>query len=131
MSKNYHNYAKQFQNNNKAYEEPAIEEVKETDSVEVQYETTVISGVSLPEVEVVEDTVEAAPELPTSVAGVVSGCKKLNVRVKPSKDAAIVTTIAEGTEVTIEQPISDDAFYKVTLASGITGFCMKQFIAVK
>lgn len=124
MSKNYHNYAKQFQNNNKAYEEPAIEEV--VDSVEDPVEVT-----AEPEVEVVEDTVEAAPELPTSVAGVVSGCKKLNVRVKPSKDAAIVTTIAEGTEVTIEQPISDDAFYKVTLASGITGFCMKQFIAVK
>lgn len=130
MSKNYHNYAKQFQNNNKAYEEPKIDEVTAVDATITIPEPELTATIPEPEL-VANVTVEVAPELPTSVAGVVSGCKKLNVRVKPSKDAAIVTTIAEGTEVTIEQPISDDVFYKVTLVSGITGFCMKQFIAVK
>lgn len=122
-NKNYHNYAKPYK---KPYEDPAMEEVKETDSVEGLDEDVVE-----PAEEVVEDTVEAAPELPTSVAGVVSGCKKLNVRFKPSKDAVIINTINEGAEVMIEQPVRDDAFYKVTLANGTTGFCMKQFITVK
>lgn len=122
--KDYHNYAKPYK---KPYDEPEIEEVKNTDSVEDQAEETLDPVVN----EDVEETVEAAPELPTTVTGVVSGCKKLNVRFKPRKDATIVTTIDEGAEVVIEQPVSDDVFYKVTLVSGITGYCMKKFITVK
>lgn len=127
--KNYHNYSKPFNKENEqepTMSTPAESIEPEVDSVEVQAE------VVEPEAEtVVEDTVEAAPELPTAVAGVVSGCKKLNVRNKPSTTAVIVTTINEGTEVVIAQPVIDGEFYKVTLANGMAGYCMKKFVTVK
>ena len=62
--------------------------------------------------------------------GQVSGCKKLNVRKLPSRDAGIVSELVEGSEVMIDEKESTALFYKIYTEHGIEGFCMKQFIKV-
>lgn len=134
--KDYRNYSKQF-NTQEVPEQNATPDAiaaahdAHTHAEESETVKAIDATVPEPDETIVEDTVEAAPELPTAVTGVVSGCKKLNVRNKPSTTAAIVTTIDEGTEVVIAQPVLDGEFYKVTLANGTTGYCMKKFISVK
>lgn len=63
--------------------------------------------------------------------GVVTGCGKLNVRKGPSSAALIVCEIERQTEVMIDESESTEDFYKVCLASGVDGFCMKKFIEVQ
>ena len=67
---------------------------------------TVISGVE--------------PIIPESVAepeiqkfGQVSDCRKLNVRKLPSRDAEIVSELAEGIKVMIDEKTSTALFYKI------------------
>lgn len=68
---------------------------------------------------------------PSLEIGVVSNCKKLNVRAEPDVDADVVCIIDEGTEVSIDMIESTDEFYAVYLVSGVEGYCMRKFIAVK
>lgn len=65
------------------------------------------------------------------LTGVVSGCKKLYVREAPNKAAAPVKIIEVYDEVMIEVDGSTEDFYKVYTASGVEGFCMKDFITVR
>ena len=61
--------------------------------------------------------------------GIVMGCKQLNVRENPNKDAKVVCVIPEGKELTFEP--SDNDFYKVNFDLNeklYTGYCMKKFI---
>lgn len=131
-NKNYHNYSKPFK----------TPDIRETDAIVVNTdEPEVAATVADPEVDATvadpevfvepEIATEVKPELPTTAAGVVSGCKKLNVRNRPNITAGIVTTIDEGTEVEIAQPIVNGDFYKVTLANGVVGYCMKKFIVLE
>lgn len=86
--------------------------------------------------EVIEETIDPTPvaEVPEAEPevkiGVVTKCTKLNVRKKPKKDAEIVSVIILATEVMVDPKKSTKDFYKVTLADGTEGFCMKEFIAV-
>lgn len=85
-----------------------------------------------PEVQVEpEVTVSAAPETPATKTGFVYGCSKLNVRSEPKSDASIVCVIEQKSEVEIDMAQSTDDFYKVCLASGIEGFCVKSYIIEK
>jgi len=136
--KDYRNYSKQFNRENVQEQvvtttSPAIEAARNAHThTENEIPPVLDATVPVPdETNVEATTVEAAPELPITVAGVVSGCKKLNVRNKPSTTAAILTTVNEGAEVVIDQRVQADAFYKVTLANGTIGYCMKKFITVK
>lgn len=63
--------------------------------------------------------------------GVVKNCKMLNVRIEPDTDAKVLRTIPVDTEVMIEPFESTDKFYKVYLADGSEGFCMKDFIEIE
>ena len=63
--------------------------------------------------------------------GLVSNCKKLNVREKPTVEAPVVCEIVCQTEVMIDEKESTEEFYKVYTAAGIVGFCMKKFIAIR
>ena len=63
--------------------------------------------------------------------GLVSNCKKLNVREKPTVEASVVCEIVCGTELMIDEQESTEEFYKVCTAAGIEGFCMKKFIAIQ
>ena len=99
-----------------------------------------------PETEVEEETVEeeqplegqttipeGEPEVPAAEIrkfGKIIGCKKLNVRKLPSRDAEIISELVEGSEVMIDENESTALFYKICTEHGIEGFCMKQFIKV-
>lgn len=95
-------------------------------------------------VTVVEDTAANEPdtEIPVEqeaesskpITGVVTDCLKLNVRSTPTDvpgKGNVVTTIECLTEVVIDMEGSTDRFYKICTASGIEGFCMRQYIAVR
>lgn len=63
-------------------------------------------------------------------AGVVANCDRLNMRKEPSADSEILTVLDRDAKVVVEI-ISDDTFYKVCAASGLEGYCMKNYIAVR
>ncbi len=63
--------------------------------------------------------------------GLVSNCKKLNVREKPTVEAPVVCEIDCQTELMIDEKESTEEFYKVCTVTGIEGFCMKKFIAIQ
>ena len=68
---------------------------------------------------------------PSLEIGVVSNCKKLNVRAEPDINADVICVIDKGTEVSIDMSESTEDFYAVYLVSGVEGYCMKEFIAVE
>lgn len=80
---------------------------------------------------VVEETIEEAEPQNDFLTGVVDGCAMLNVRVEPDLDAEILRTISVTTNVIIDPFESTDEFYKVYLADGSEGFCMKQYIRLE
>lgn len=63
--------------------------------------------------------------------GIVTGCKRLNVREEPKTDASVICEVKFQTELMIDENESNDEFYKIFTASGIEGFCMKKFITVQ
>jgi hypothetical protein len=79
---------------------------------------------------VVEDEVPVV-STPETLTGVVSDCTILNVREAADVSARIVCVIKEATELQVIPGESTDDFYKVYLASGINGFCKKEFITIK
>lgn len=86
------------------------------------------------EVEVVpEPEVEPEPEAEEvkEIMGVVAGCDRLNVRADADSTAEILNTLAKGTKVQIDEAGSTKDFYKIYTASGIEGYCMKQFITIQ
>lgn len=88
---------------------------------------------------VLDDSAEAIEEQETelcedaarNVIGVVTDCLKLNIREKPSKDSRVVTVVTCLDELEIDMGDSNDDWYAVCTATGIEGFCMKKFVAVR
>ena len=66
-----------------------------------------------------------------TLIGVVTDCLKLNIREKPSKDSRVVTVVTCLDELEIDMGNSNDDWYAVCTATGIEGFCMKKFVAVR
>ena len=66
------------------------------------------------------------------LTGIVTGCEKLNIREKADKSGKVLTVLNKDVEVEVEldAPTTPD-FYKVKTASGLEGYCMKQFITIK
>lgn len=96
----------------------------ENENVEVvETETTEVEAVE----EVVEPEVKEEKPVGTKI-GVVSSCGRLNVRRTPEAAGDVVTTIPLGATVTIDVRNSKKDFYKVILADGTEGFCMKDYI---
>ena len=88
------------------------------------------------EIEAVEEVceLEEAVVEATTILGVVSNCKKLNIRSAPSKSSAILAVVPVDTEVTIvESNLLEDAgeWCRVYTASGVSGFCMRDFITLR
>lgn len=63
--------------------------------------------------------------------GMVIDCFRLNIRKEPVARAEIVCEIDCQTELMIDESESTDDFFKVCMASGIEGFCIRKFIAVQ
>lgn len=80
--------------------------------------------------EVVEEQAEKVEEA-VPVFGVVTDCLKLNIRTSPDKNAEVVAIVECLDEVEIDLDASTDDWYAICTVSGIKGFCMKKFIAVK
>lgn len=145
-NKNYSNFSKHFKNNNDKHF--VSEELKETVlnaggevmSIEpVEENNEVLEGqIEINEVltneEVSNLNEEDVAEVNTegNLTGVVSGCGKLNLREKPSKDSDVLLILDKDTEVTIDTAASTtEDFYKVCTSSGVEGYCMKKFITIK
>lgn len=78
--------------------------------------------VTEPEAPVVEEPVKKA------VTGKVVDCARLNVRKDPSATAPVLCMLNESTEVMVDEDASTEDFYKVCTATGVEGYCMKDFI---
>lgn len=70
-------------------------------------------------------------EIPEFVTGVVVDCTKLNVRAMPDVKAKVLCEVAVSSELRVCNTEDYDDWYRVCTATGVEGFCMKQFIAVK
>lgn len=82
--------------------------------------------------EIVEDTpVTETVEEVAEVFGVVTDCLRLNIREEPTKDSAIAAIVTCLDELKIDPDNSTDDWYAVCTASGVEGFCMKKFVAVR
>lgn len=82
-----------------------------------------------PEVTVIPDMTPEEHE-PKMLSGIVIDCVRLNVRSEPDAAAPVICTIARNTEVAIIEEESTDEFYGICTASGVEGFCMKQYIFI-
>lgn len=128
MSKhNYHNYHKSYNNQKPQVEESVVDEVVE-ETVEEQVEDTVEEHIE-ETVEVVEEPLEdAAVE---TIIGIVSDCTKLNIRKLPSPDADKVTVVEAGMPLMVNLDNSTGKYYKVYTESGLEGYCLKDYVAVR
>jgi hypothetical protein len=63
--------------------------------------------------------------------GIVSDCLRLNIRKEPRADAPILCVTNALSEVMITTNKSTDNWYSVCTESGIEGFCMKKYIAIR
>ena len=63
--------------------------------------------------------------------GVVVNCLSLNIREKASADSDVIAEAKALDELKIDMANSNDDWYAVCTVSGIEGFCMKKFIAVR
>lgn len=107
---------------NKMFDETVAEPIEQQDLTPIE---PVVETVTEPVVEpVVEPTIEFA-------TGVVVDCNSLNVRAMPDRKADVVSILMNGDEVQVNVTDSYDEWYHVFTATGLDGFCMKKYIAVK
>ena len=97
--------------------------------VNAPVETEVVEEV-LEEVEVVTEEVTEEVTL-EPVIGFVSNCDRLNVREKPYKGSNVLTILAGGCDVIINENLSTENFYHVLTRHSIQGFCQKDYISIK
>ena len=125
-NKHYTQYSKFSGEEPMLINDPEIE-VKE-EIIEENIEEPIEGQTVISEVEPIISDPVAEPEI--QKFGQVSDCKKLNVRKLPSRDAEIVSELAEGIKVMIDEKTSTALFYKICTEHGIEGYCMKDFIKV-
>lgn len=93
-----------------------------------------VTGIQFVEDEVENEIVEPVFETVTASTdiciGVVCDCDRLNVRKAPSRNAPVAAEIDVNTEVMIDPDNSTVGWYNICTASGIEGFCMKDFVKI-
>lgn len=77
------------------------------------------------------DETPPAEVIKNFTSGTVTECVRLNIRKTASPDGEVVAIIDFLTEVAVDLEASTDNFYKVCTTSGVEGFCMKNYIALK
>lgn len=82
------------------------------------------------------ETIETVEEKPMEIEtkrifGVVTDCLCLNIRSGPSSDSQILSELQCLSEVEIDNNKSTEDWYHICNASGIEGYCMKKYIAIK
>ena len=63
--------------------------------------------------------------------GKIRDCDKLNVREEPTTEAKVVCKLDKLSEVQVDKTNSTKDFYKITTATGVTGYCMKKYMTIK
>lgn len=63
--------------------------------------------------------------------GTVINCGSLNVREKPEADAVVLGVINAGSFVAIDKEESTAEWFKITAESGLEGYCVRKFIALR
>jgi uncharacterized protein YgiM (DUF1202 family) len=71
------------------------------------------------------------PKQPDILSAIVVDCAKLNVREEPSPRANVVAIIDASNEVVVYDSESFGNYYKVCTASGIEGYCIKDYLKLK
>lgn len=74
---------------------------------------------------------EKVEEKTDALFGIVTDCLKLNVHEKPDKESDVVAVVACLEELMVDIEKSIDNWYAVCTVSGLEGFCMKKFVAVR
>lgn len=135
-NKNYTNFSKHFNKNRQNFQNNynsinEIEKVEEENVLEVENDIVDNITENIQETEN-ENTVEEVNLTDsTQTIGFVLGCKKLYVRTGPSKDSEPLCIIEKDAELIIDLEKSTGSFFKVKTASGIEGYCMKDFIVTR
>ena len=65
-----------------------------------------------------------------TIYGVVD-CAKLNIREQPNMSADVICIVARDAELLIGEEESNDEWLYVCTNTGIEGYCMRKFVAVK
>ena len=118
--KNYSKYSNNL-NNEKTESEVVVEP-----EVVVEVENNTMEEVFN---EIIEEVI--TDPVNEEVKGYVINCNKLNVRENPEADSEVLCVIDKTAEVIVDLDNSTNTFFKVCTSSGVEGYCMKQFIAVK
>ena len=128
---NYNKYYKRFEDNKNEIKDPEQTTPEITPEVtaaapEITSAIPDVPGVAkVAEVTVLEPEAPAEPE---TVNGVVANCVKLNVREKPVAGSRVVGIIDATTELTVSTDDSFGVFYKICTASGVEGYCVKDYV---
>lgn len=119
-----HNYRNDFiKKPDEEFETNAVELEEEAD------EDCAACMIHYPEDEVVEPEAPVVEEpVKKAVTGKVVDCARLNVRKDPSATAPVLCMLNESTEVMVDEDASTEEFYKICTATGVEGYCMKDFI---
>lgn len=117
-----HNYSKHFNNNQQNNHKPLFGQ-----SVNSSVEKEDLPSEENSNVESVDETTNVTEK----TNGVVCGCETLFVRSEANKESSPLTIIEKDSKVEIDLDQSTEDFYKVTIESGIEGYCMKKFIEIK
>lgn len=119
------------------YSKPATkdsaEEVKDVtvDDIPAVTEETVSDNTDTPLPEITPDSVTDLISEAPRLYGYVDNCQLLNVRKSPTKMAEVVSKLPRGTEVLIDESLSDETFYKILTKPGDEGFCMREYITLR
>lgn len=125
--RNYNNYSK----NNVQEEQTVVDELEVAQDVETtatEVEETVIAAPEAPEAPAVVEVMQMSPA--THNTGVVCNCAKLNVREQPEVSSRIACIVNAGSELVVYDG-NHGNFYKVCTASGIEGYCVKDYVSLK
>lgn len=129
------NYNKMYKpgNTTESQEMPDIAASEVTVAPEAPVEPEVTATPVAP----VEPEAPAAPvntepeKVEETVSAVVVNCAKLNVREEPIPNAKVIAVIDASSEVIICGKEGFGNYYKVCTASGIEGYCVKDFLELK
>ena len=91
-------------------------------------ETAIVMVTDATEDEEAEDVEKESEEADAIFVGTVINCGKLNLREKPSLQGKVICVLNKGTELMVDRAESTDKWYRVYLESGLSGFCMKDYI---
>ena len=123
-------------NYNKMYRNSEDKENVDNIQPEVEEEVTDVAE-DQPEIQMaIEEiadpvVIEEEPEVAEIKHAVVVGCAKLNVREEPAPKANVVAIIDASNEVVVHDSESFGNYYKVCTASGVEGYCVKDYLELK